>query len=70
MLIASLVVPFKIVVDGTTFLIGFLFFSQPILSRVAYKLTHRFPNWRKYLELRQYVCDLYFLFASLTKCYY
>ncbi|KAI0801546.1 hypothetical protein C8Q74DRAFT_1191507 [Fomes fomentarius] len=53
MLVASLVVPFKIVVDGTTFLIGFLFFSQPILSRVAYKLTHRFPNWRKYLELRR-----------------
>ena len=53
LMVASLIVPVKMVVDGTMFLIGVLFFSQPILSKLTYKLTHRFPHWRKFLELRR-----------------
>ncbi len=40
---------------ATTFLLGFLFFGQPLLTRAAHWLTHRYPNWREYLELRKWV---------------
>ena len=52
LLIATFIVPSSIVVHRMTILIGIMFFSQPILSRLAHKLHHNFPNWRRYLALR------------------
>ncbi|KAI0706560.1 hypothetical protein C8Q76DRAFT_696769 [Earliella scabrosa] len=42
------------VVGGTMLLVGILFFSQPILSKLTYQLTQPFPHWRKVQELRRY----------------
>ena len=43
-----------------TFVLGFAFFGQPVITRTAHWLTHRVPNWRDYLQLRRCVltyCD-------------
>lgn len=42
-----------IFVRATTFLLGFLFFGQPLLTRAVHWLSHRHPYWRQYLELRR-----------------
>ncbi|KAI0328422.1 hypothetical protein GY45DRAFT_1347169 [Cubamyces sp. BRFM 1775] len=53
LLVASLVVPAALIVRGTTFAIGVAFFSQPVISRLTHHINHRFPNWRKLVELRR-----------------
>ncbi|KAI0640339.1 hypothetical protein C8Q77DRAFT_1045453 [Trametes polyzona] len=52
-LLVSLFVPAALVVRGTTFALGVVFFGQPVISRFTHKFTHRFPNWRKFVELRR-----------------
>ena len=54
-LLASLFMTAEMVVDGTTFLIGVIFFTGPVTSKLAHTINHRFPHWRKLLELRRYV---------------
>ena len=49
----ALVVPARVAVHAATFLFGVIFFSQPILAKVTYAFTHRFPHWRNILELRR-----------------
>ncbi|KAI9069704.1 hypothetical protein FKP32DRAFT_1586683 [Trametes sanguinea] len=53
LLVASVFVPAAVVVRGTTFGIGVGFFGQPIISRLASQVNHRFPHWRRLLELRR-----------------
>ncbi|KAI0756005.1 hypothetical protein C8Q80DRAFT_1092010 [Daedaleopsis nitida] len=53
LLLANFILSAKMLVDGTMFLVGVVFFSQPVLSRLTVKFTHRFPHWQKYLELRR-----------------
>ncbi|KAI0821958.1 hypothetical protein BC628DRAFT_1328213 [Trametes gibbosa] len=53
LLLASLFVPAALVVHGTTFALGVVFFGKPIISRFTDKFTHRFPHWRRLLELRR-----------------
>jgi len=43
----------KMVVRGAEAGVGFAFFSQPMTQRAIDYLTHRIPDWRKYLELRR-----------------
>ena len=56
-LLASFFVTAEMVVDGTTFLIGVVFFTGPVTSKLAHTINHRFPHWRKLLELRRYVLE-------------
>ena len=56
-LLASFFVTAEMVVDGTTFLIGVVFFTGPVTSKVAHTINHRFQHWRKLLELRRYVLE-------------
>ena len=37
------------------FFFGFAFFGQPLITRGAHWLTHKYPDWRKYLDLNKYV---------------
>ena len=53
LLLAAFVVPAEAVVHGTSFLIGVVFFSQPVLTRMYEELNRRVPNWQEYLELRR-----------------
>ncbi|KAH9847923.1 hypothetical protein C2E23DRAFT_846279 [Lenzites betulinus] len=53
LLLAALFVPAAVVVHGTTFALGAGFFGQPIISRFTDRFTHRFPHWRRLLELRR-----------------
>ena len=48
-----MVVPAALIVRCTTFAIGVAFFSQPVISRVTHQINHRFPHWRKLVELRR-----------------
>ncbi|KAI0696851.1 hypothetical protein C8T65DRAFT_583134 [Cerioporus squamosus] len=52
-LLASFFVTAEMVVDGTTFLVGVIFFTGPVTSKLFHTITHRFPHWRKFLELRR-----------------
>lgn len=52
---ASLFVSSYMVVEGTTFGIGFGFFGDPIISRGLELLNRKFPHWEKLLELRNTV---------------
>ncbi|KAI0776352.1 hypothetical protein BD413DRAFT_602751 [Trametes elegans] len=52
-LLVSLFVPAALVVRGATFGIGVGFFGQPIISRVTHQINHRYPNWRRLVELRR-----------------
>jgi hypothetical protein len=56
-LLPLLYISFKVtgamVVKGTTFGIGFGFFADPIIWRVAIWLNRKFPHWQKFLELRK-----------------
>ncbi|EED80128.1 predicted protein [Postia placenta Mad-698-R] len=39
-------------VKAGSFGLSFVLFGQPLISRGAHWLTHRFPNWREMLQLR------------------
>jgi hypothetical protein len=49
----SLFVTPYILVKSTSFLTGFIFFGDPILSRGLAWLNRTIPNWQKLLELRK-----------------
>ncbi|KAI0674025.1 hypothetical protein C8Q78DRAFT_968788 [Trametes maxima] len=53
LLLAASFVPAAAVVRGTTFAVGVVFFGRPIITRVTYQVNHRYPHWRKLLELRR-----------------
>ncbi|KAI8980639.1 hypothetical protein BD414DRAFT_516358 [Trametes punicea] len=53
LLLTSLVVPAALIVRSTTFTTGVIFFGQPIISRVVHHVNHRYPNWRRLVELRR-----------------
>jgi hypothetical protein len=40
-------------VKGTTFILGFGFFGDPVIWRALDLLNAKFPNWMKLLELRK-----------------
>ncbi|KAI0937422.1 hypothetical protein AcV5_005335 [Taiwanofungus camphoratus] len=52
-IIAVTVFHSAVFVKGATFCIGFALFGQPVITRGAHWLTHRYPNWREMLELRR-----------------
>lgn len=51
----SLFVTSYLLVKSLTFILGFVFFGDPILSRGLAWLNRTIPNWQKLLELRKYV---------------
>lgn len=55
MALGSFFVTSYMVVKGTGFMFGFVFFGDPILVRGAKYLNRRFPHWQKILELRKSV---------------
>ncbi|KAI0652776.1 hypothetical protein C8Q79DRAFT_899595 [Trametes meyenii] len=55
LLLAASFVPAAAIVRGTTFAVGVVFFGRPVITRVTYQVDHRFPHWRKLLELRRQV---------------
>lgn len=56
-LFASFFVTAQMVVDGTAFLVGVIFFSGPLTAKLIHRINHRFPHWQKLLELRRYVLN-------------
>ncbi|TFK84092.1 hypothetical protein K466DRAFT_497246 [Polyporus arcularius HHB13444] len=52
-LLASFFVTAEMVVDGTTFLVGVVFFSGPVTTKLIHTINHRFPHWQRLLELRR-----------------
>ena len=50
---ASLFLTPYIFIKSSSFLAGFLFFGDPILSRGMAWLNRTIPNWQKLLELRK-----------------
>ncbi|OSX66771.1 hypothetical protein POSPLADRAFT_1129096 [Postia placenta MAD-698-R-SB12] len=53
LLLATTVFRSEIFVKAGSFGLGFALFGQPLISRGAHWLTHRFPNWREMLQLRR-----------------
>jgi len=53
MLLVSLLVTSTLFVKGSTFIVGFVFFGQPILTAGFNWLNHTYPNWQKLLEIRK-----------------
>ena len=51
-LLVSLFVNSKLVMSSTTFIIGAVFFSDPLIQRGIVLLNEKIPDWPKYLELR------------------
>lgn len=51
-LLVSLLIRAAWVVRGTEFIIGFAFFSDPIMQRGIQLLNEKIPDWPKYLEIR------------------
>ncbi|OCT47324.1 hypothetical protein CLCR_02307 [Cladophialophora carrionii] len=51
-LLISLVTPAQWVMKGSTFLVGFGFFSDPLIMRGIHWLNENIPDWPKYLEIR------------------
>jgi hypothetical protein len=49
----ALVTPADLVVKGTTFLTGAIFFGDPITTRALKLLNEKIPNWMDYLDLRR-----------------
>ena len=50
---ASLFLTPYLFIKSSSFLTGFLFFGDPILSRGMAWLNRTIPNWQKLLELRK-----------------
>lgn len=48
----SLFIKAQWVVQGTTFLTGAIFFSDPLIQRGIVMLNEKIPDWPKYLEIR------------------
>ncbi|KAI1792006.1 hypothetical protein LXA43DRAFT_888244, partial [Ganoderma leucocontextum] len=53
LLVTSFTVPAEVVLRGMWFLIGLVFFSQPVLSRAIDGLNRQAPHWREHIELRR-----------------
>lgn len=56
-LLVSLVTSSAIFVKMNFFIVGFVFFGDPILSRGVHWLNHKYPRWQKLLELRKLVTN-------------
>ena len=52
LLLMSLFAKDTYVVEGTTFITGFAFFSDPLMQRGIAYLNEKVPDWPKYLQLR------------------
>ncbi|TFK49827.1 hypothetical protein OE88DRAFT_1632450 [Heliocybe sulcata] len=52
LILVSLVLDERLVYQGTTFILGFVFFGQPVLVRGIEWLERKVPNWQWYLEPR------------------
>jgi hypothetical protein len=52
LLLISLITPAQWVMKGSTFFIGFGFFSDPLFMRGIHWLNENIPDWPKYLEIR------------------
>ena len=52
-LLVSLLTTSAMFMKQTTFFIGFGFFGDPVIWRVASYLNRKFPNWQKLLEIRK-----------------
>ncbi|GIC87182.1 DUF3292 domain-containing protein [Aspergillus udagawae] len=50
--LGSLLTSSYVFVKLSTFLLGFVFFGDPILQRLMSYLNHEFPHWQKLLELQ------------------
>lgn len=69
-IIAVTVFHSAVFVKGATFCIGFALFGQPVITRGAHWLTHRYPNWREMLELRRYVPSaVFYVIGRLIRFY-
>ena len=55
----SLFVTPYILLKSTSFIIGLVFFGDPIISRGMTWLNRNIPNWQKLLEPRKYVSLLH-----------
>jgi hypothetical protein len=53
-LLLSLFLDAYVVAKGTTFLVGFGFFGDPLFQRVLAWLNASIPNWPEYLDIRKY----------------
>ena len=51
-LLVALITPAQWVMRGTTFFVGFGFFSDPLMMRGIHWLNENVPDWPKYLEIR------------------
>lgn len=56
--IMTLFVDTAIFVKGITLSMGIILFGQPLLSRGAYWLNHKYPNWRCILDLKKYASPI------------
>ncbi|KAK8238233.1 hypothetical protein HDK90DRAFT_411877 [Phyllosticta capitalensis] len=54
-LLVSLLFSSYMFAKTVTFGIGFLFFGQPIMSRILSRLNRKYPHWQRILELRNTV---------------
>lgn len=54
LLFVSLFVNSAMFMKGTTFITGFVFFGQPVLTPGLNWLNKTIPNWQKFLEIRKY----------------
>ncbi|KZT23328.1 hypothetical protein NEOLEDRAFT_1163805 [Neolentinus lepideus HHB14362 ss-1] len=52
LILVSLVLDARLVYNATTFILGFVFFGQPVLVQGFEMLEQLVPNWRWYLEPR------------------
>ncbi|KAF7117171.1 hypothetical protein CNMCM5793_005891 [Aspergillus hiratsukae] len=50
--LVSLLTSSYVFVKLSTFLVGFIFFGDPVLHRLISYLNHEFPHWQKLLELQ------------------
>ena len=53
LVIVTLFVPAAVVVRVAMFAFGVVFFSQPVIARIVFWFTHRYPHWTHVLELRR-----------------
>ena len=48
-----MVLDVKLFVNATTFLTGFVFFGDPVLSRATAMLQRMVPDWKEFFDIRK-----------------
>ncbi|KAH9911283.1 uncharacterized protein BXZ73DRAFT_93459 [Epithele typhae] len=51
-LLVALLLPAEVVVQSVTFIFGALFFGCPVIHRIMFSLTNRYPHWTNIFVLR------------------